>query len=66
MEAVIDKFLFFEWGFMDFSQLQPGRKVIRQIVVSPSFAKPILPFSNVWVSSCEESRLFFNILENML
>src|ERR671918_2468579 len=48
-------------GFTHFSQLQPGSKTPRPMITSPRFARSILPFSNVRVSSGEELRFFFCI-----
>src|SRR5919199_982159 len=51
-------------GFTHFSQLHPGSNVALPIVTSPSFASSILPFSNVRVSSGDESKLFLCIFAN--
>src|SRR5918996_4462796 len=48
-------------GFTHFSQLQPGSKYALPMLVFPTFANSILPFSNVLVSS-GEVMLFFCIL----
>jgi hypothetical protein len=45
-------------GFTHFSQLHPGSKIALPTVTSLKFARSIFPFSNVRVSSGEESKLF--------
>src|ERR671926_1438395 len=51
-------------GLTHFSQLHPGSNVDLPITTSPRFASSIFPFSNVRVSSGEESKLFFCMLAN--
>jgi hypothetical protein len=47
-------------GFTHLSQLHRGSRVARPIVTSPSFAGSIFPFSNVRISSGEESTFFLH------
>jgi hypothetical protein len=56
----------FDYWLYTLFQLQPGSKIPSPIVISPKFATPIFPFSDVRVSSGEESKLFFYIFVDIV